>query len=57
VEDFDREVYAEPQRHTQGQMEVTSATREMNGNEPVVTKRLLAMSIIPLTRESPWTSS
>src|SRR5260370_3561478 len=42
VEDFDREVYGRaPKDPPKVKWEVASATREMNGNAPVVTKRLV----------------
>lgn len=42
VEDFDREVYGRVPANTPGvQWEVVSTTREMNGNVPVITKKLV----------------
>ncbi len=42
VEDFDREVYGRVPQNTPGvTWEIVSTTREMNGNVPVVTKRLV----------------
>jgi hypothetical protein len=42
VEDFDREIYGRvPKKTPKVKWEVTSTTREMNGDVPVITKRLV----------------